>query len=94
MDSITFRNTSAVFPLLFSSFFSVLFELVCCSELFDSKFFSASSSPSSLKFVCADKFLFRCRFGTTLLEVKGIGDVGFNGGGESRLIFRSRNRCM
>ena len=93
MDSITFRNTSAVFPLLFSSFFSVLFELVCCSELYDSKFFSASSSPSSLKLVSADKFLFR-RFGTTLLGVKGIGDVGFIGGGESRLIFRSRNRCM
>ena len=77
----------------FFVFFSNLFELVCCRELYESTFFSASSSPSPLKLVSADNFLFR-RFGTTLLGVKGIGDVGFYGGGESRLMFRSRNRCM
>ena len=61
--------------------------------MYDITFLSASSSPSPLKLVSADKFLIR-RFGTTLLGVKGIGDVGFNGGGESRLTFCSRNRCM
>ena len=88
MDSITYRNTSAVF-LLFS--FSIPFELVCCRDLSDSTSFSSSSSPSPLKLVSADNFLFQGS-GLRTLGVKGR--IAFKGGGELRLVFRSRNRSM
>ena len=55
---LPFETIQPFFHYLFHRFFSILFNLVCCRELYDSTFFSASSSPSPLKLVSADKNFF------------------------------------